>query len=307
MSRSLKDYLVIGLKGIAMGAADVVPGVSGGTIAFISGIYEELLTSISNINLGLFKTLKKEGLKKAWEKLNGNFLLALFIGILTSVFSLANAIKWLLKNEPVLLWAFFFGLVLASILYIGKQVEKWNLTGVVLGVLGVVLGYVITIVPSIGGQEAGYLFLIFSGALASCAMILPGISGSYILLLIGVYPLVMKALSDRDLVLISVIAVGVIIGLTTFSKLLKWLFLNYKNEMLISLTGIMLGSLNKVWPWKKVLTTYIDRHGEAKPLLEKSVLPYNYDGDPQLFYAIALSVLGFSLIILLEKIATKKQ
>ncbi|CAM1374225.1 DUF368 domain-containing protein [Tenacibaculum xiamenense] len=307
MSRSLKDYVVIGLKGVAMGAADVVPGVSGGTIAFISGIYEELLTSISNINLGLLQTLKKEGFKKAWNELNGNFLLALFIGILTSVLSLANAIKWLLKNEPILLWAFFFGLVLASILYIGKQVEKWSKSGLILGILGVALGYIITVVPSIGGQESGYLFLVFSGALASCAMILPGISGSYILLLIGVYPLVMKALSERDLVVISIIAIGVIIGLTTFSKLLKWLFSKYKNEMLISLTGIMLGSLNKVWPWKKVLSTYTDRHGEVKPLLEKSILPSSYEGDPQLLYAVLLAIIGFNLIILLEKIATKKQ
>ncbi len=307
MSRSLKDYIVIGLKGLAMGAADVVPGVSGGTIAFISGIYEELLTSISNVNLGLFQTLRKEGFKKAWNALNGNFLLALFVGILTSVLSLANAIKWLLKNEPILLWAFFFGLVLASILYIGKQVEKWSTPGIILGILGVALGYIITVVPSIGGQESGYLFLVFAGALASCAMILPGISGSYILLLIGVYPLVMKALSDRNLVVISIIAIGVIIGLTTFSKLLKWLFSKYKNEMLIVLTGIMLGSLNKVWPWKKVLSTYTDRHGEVKPLLEKSILPGAYEGDPQLLYAIILSIVGFSLIILLEKIATKKQ
>lgn len=306
MSRTIKDYLIIGLKGMGMGAADVVPGVSGGTIAFISGIYEELLSSISNINLSLFYTLKNEGIKKAWNQLNGNFLVVLFIGILTSIFSLAKAIKWLLEHEPVLLWSFFFGLVLASILYIAKQVEKWSVVGVIIGFLMIGLGYFITVVPSTSGQEASYLFLIFSGAIASCAMILPGISGSYILLLIGVYPMVMMALTNKDIKIISAIVIGVIVGLTTFSKLLKWLFVNYKNEMLISLTGLMLGSLNKVWPWKSVISTYTDRHGVTKPLLEKSILPQNFNGDPQLINALILVIIGFGLILLLEKLAVKK-
>ncbi|WP_435263903.1 DUF368 domain-containing protein [Tenacibaculum sp. nBUS_03] len=306
MSRTIKDYLIIGLKGMGMGAADVVPGVSGGTIAFISGIYEELLSSISNINLSLFYTLKNEGIKKAWNQLNGNFLAVLFIGILTSIFSLAKAIKWLLEHEPVLLWSFFFGLVLASILYIAKQVEKWSVVSVIIGFLMIGFGYFITVVPSTNGQEASYLFLIFSGAIASCAMILPGISGSYILLLIGVYPMVMMALTNKDIKIISAIVIGVIVGLTTFSKLLKWLFVNYKNEMLIALTGLMLGSLNKVWPWKSVISTYTDRHGVTKPLLEKSILPQNFNGDPQLINALILVIIGFGLILLLEKLAVKK-
>lgn len=306
MSRTIKDYLIIGLKGMGMGAADVVPGVSGGTIAFISGIYEELLSSISNINLSLFQTLKKEGLKKAWNQLNGNFLAALFIGILTSIVSLAKAIKWLLEHKPILLWSFFFGLVLASILYIAKQVEKWNVVSIIIGLLMIGFGYFITVVPSTSGQEASYLFLIFSGAIASCAMILPGISGSYILLLIGVYPLVMTALTNKDLKIISAIIIGVIVGLTTFSKLLKWLFANYKNEMLIALTGLMLGSLNKVWPWKSIISTYTDRHGVVKPLLEKSILPQNFNGEPQLINALILAIVGFGLILLLEKLAVKK-
>ncbi|MCD8402589.1 DUF368 domain-containing protein [Tenacibaculum finnmarkense] len=306
MNRTKKDYLVIMLKGIAMGAADVVPGVSGGTIAFISGIYEELLNAISAVNLDLLKTFKKQGLKSAWKQLNGNFLAALFTGIFISIISLAKAIKWLLTNQPILLWAFFFGLVLASIIYIAKQIKQWNFKGISIGVLGVFFGYLITVLPAVNGQEVSYLFLVFSGAIASCAMILPGISGSYILLLIGVYPLVMNALTNRELKTISAIVIGVVIGLTTFSKLLKWLFYNYKNEMLIALTGLMLGSLNKVWPWKTVLTTYTDRHGAVKPLLEKSVLPFSYDGNPELMYASILIIIGFSLILLLEKLAVKK-
>ncbi|MCD8453964.1 DUF368 domain-containing protein [Tenacibaculum finnmarkense genomovar ulcerans] len=306
MNRTKKDYLVIMLKGIAMGAADVVPGVSGGTIAFISGIYEELLNAISAVNLDLLKTFKKQGLKSAWKQLNGNFLAALFTGIFISIISLAKAIKWLLTNQPILLWAFFFGLVLASIIYIAKQIKHWSFKGMSIGVLGVFFGYLITVLPAVNGQEVSYLFLVFSGAIASCAMILPGISGSYILLLIGVYPLVMNALTNRELKTISAIVIGVVIGLTTFSKLLKWLFYNYKNEMLIALTGLMLGSLNKVWPWKTVLTTYTDRHGTVKPLLEKSVLPFSYDGNPELMYASILIIIGFSLILLLEKLAVKK-
>ncbi len=306
MNRTIKDYLLIGLKGVAMGAADVVPGVSGGTIAFISGIYEELLTSISNINLGLFKTLKNDGLKAAWKQVNGNFLAALFIGILISVVSLSKMIKWLLEHKPILLWAFFFGLVLASIIYIIKQVEKWSVISIVIGVVTAILGYLITIIPSVNAQEVSYLFLIFSGAIASCAMILPGISGSYILLLIGIYPLVMTALSNKDVKVISAIIIGVIIGLTTFSKLLKWLFTNYRNQMLIALTGLMIGSLNKVWPWKSVISTYTDRHGVVKPLLEKSILPQNFNGDSQLLFATVLAIIGFGLILLLEKLAVKK-
>ncbi|MGK0447086.1 MAG: putative membrane protein [Polaribacter sp.] len=306
MSRKVKDYIVISLKGMAMGAADVVPGVSGGTIAFISGIYEELLGSISNVNFDLFKTLKNEGFNAAWKQLNGSFLLSLFVGIFISVISLAKTIKWLLENEPVLLWSFFFGLVVASIIYIGKQVENWNVKIIILFILGVLFGYVITVIPPTNVGEVNYLFLIFAGAIASCAMILPGISGSYILLLIGVYPIVMTAITTRDYKIIGAIALGVIVGLLSFSKVLKWLFTNYKNQMLIVLTGIMLGSLNKVWPWKETVSNYLDSHGATKPLLEQSVSPSSFNGDPQLMMAIVLIIVGFSLILIMEKLAVKK-
>ena len=305
MGRNLKEYIVIGLKGMAMGAADVVPGVSGGTIAFISGIYEELLESISNVNFKLLKTLKSEGIKAAWKQVNGSFLLAL--GVFISIISLARTIKWLLENEPVLLWSFFFGLVLASIIYIGKQVENWNAKIIFLFILGISFGYLITVIPSTNVGEINYLFLIFAGAIASCAMILPGISGSYILLLIGVYPIVMTAITNKDYKIIGAIGLGVIVGLLSFSKLLKWLFTNYKNEMLIVLTGIMLGSLNKVWPWKETVSTYLDSHGVTKPLLEQSVSPFSFEGDPKLMMAVVLSVVGFGLILLMEKLAVKKE
>ena len=307
MSRTIKEYIAVGFKGLAMGAADVVPGVSGGTIAFISGIYEELVASISNINFSLLKTLQKEGFKVAWKQLNGSFLAALFIGVLISILSLAKTIKYLLENEPILLWSFFFGLVMASIIFIGRQVEKWNYKLLLLAVFGASFGYTITIVSSTSITEINYLFLVFAGAIASCAMILPGISGSYILLLMGVYPIVMTAITNRDVKIISVIGIGVILGLLFFSKLLKWLFSKYKNEMLVVLTGIMFGSLNKVWPWKITVTTYLNSHGEIKPLLEQSISPFSFDGDPQLILSILLVLTGFFIIIAMERVAKLKK
>jgi putative membrane protein len=307
MSRTIKEYIAVGFKGLAMGAADVVPGVSGGTIAFISGIYEELVASISNINFSLLKTLQKEGFKVAWKQLNGSFLAALFIGVLISILSLAKTIKYLLENEPILLWSFFFGLVMASIIFIGRQVEKWNYKLLLLAVFGASFGYTITIVSSTSITEINYLFLVFAGAIASCAMILPGISGSYILLLMGVYPIVMTAITNRDVKIISAIGVGVVLGLLFFSKLLKWLFSKYKNEMLVVLTGIMFGSLNKVWPWKITVTTYLNSHGEIKPLLEQSISPFSFDGDPQLILSILLVLTGFFIIIAMERVAKLKK
>ncbi len=291
---------------MAMGAADVVPGVSGGTIAFISGIYEELLNAISSININVLKTLKKQGFKAAWQQINGNFLLALFIGIFCSIISLAKAIKWLLATHPVLLWAFFFGLVLASVLYVAKQINKWNFKIVVVILLGAIAGYAITIFPPLVSEEVNYLFLLLAGAIAACAMILPGISGAYILLLLGAYSTVMEAIANKDLKIIASIGVGAVLGLIVFSKGLKWLFSHYKNYTLAALTGIMMGSLNKIWPWKLTVSTYINSHGKEKALLEQSISPFSYDGDAQLLFAIGLALIGFGLIFLMERIAIKK-
>jgi len=306
MKRTIKDYLIIGLKGVAMGAADVVPGVSGGTIAFISGIYEELLGSISNINWSLFKTLKNEGFAKAWNQLNGNFLAALFIGMIISLISLAKVISWLLDNQPVLLWAFFFGLVLASVIYIAKQVTKWSVIGFVLMLLTAFLAYFITTLNPLVSESPSSFFVFLAGAIAICAMILPGISGSFILVLLGAYKTVLTALNNKDILTIVIFMSGCLAGLLSFSKVLKWLFANYKNYTLIALTGFIIGSLNKIWPWKKVLTYRINSHGEEVPFKETSISPFSFDGDPQMVYAILLAIVGFSLILLLEKLAVKK-
>lgn len=307
MSRTLKDYFVIGLKGIAMGAADVVPGVSGGTIAFISGIYEELLGSISNVNINLLKTLKSNGIKAAWKYLNGNFLASLFLGIFISIVSLAKVIKYLLENEPILLWSFFFGLVLASIVFIAKQLTNWNFITFFLMILGALIAYYITTLSPLVSQNSSSLFFFFAGAIAICAMILPGISGAFILVLLGAYQPILTAVNNRDFKIIFTVGLGAIVGILSFSKILKWLFAHYKNYTLAALTGFIIGSLNKIWPWKSTISTYIDSHGETKPLLEKSISPYSFAGDAQLFWAIILAIFGFVLILGLEKLATKKQ
>ncbi len=306
MKRTTKDYVVIGLKGMAMGAADVVPGVSGGTIAFISGIYEELLGSISNINISLFKTLKKEGLAKVWEHLNGNFLASLFMGMIISLVSLAKGISWLLENQPILLWAFFFGLVLASIIYIAKQVTKWNVIAFSLLIGTAFLAYYITTLNPLVSENASPLFMFLAGAIAICAMILPGISGSFILVLLGAYKPFLNAITNRDFKMIAVIGAGLVVGLLTFSKVLKWLFTNHKNYTLVALTGFIIGSLNKIWPWKEVLTYRTNSHGEKVPFKEASISPFSFDGDPQIIYTIILAIVGFGLILLLEKLAVKK-
>jgi putative membrane protein len=304
MGRRVRDYAVIALKGVAMGAADVVPGVSGGTIAFISGIYEELIGSINQISPKLFKTLKDSGLQAAWTQVNGNFLLSLLLGIAVSVVSLAKVIRHLLENQPILIWSFFFGLVLASIIYVGKKISRWYLGTVVLMLLGGVLAYYIT---TLTPQEAEvtYPFVFLSGALAICAMILPGISGSFILLLLGMYKPVLDAIHYRDFGLIAVLMAGAVVGLLSFSKLLKWLFDHYENLTLAVLTGFIIGSLNKIWPWKEVIQSELI-NGKLKVLKEKSVSPFNFEGDAQLGLAILLGLIGVAFILLLERMADKK-
>lgn len=302
-NRNLLQYVFVTLKGMAMGAADVVPGVSGGTIAFISGIYEELITSINNVNISLFKTLKNDGFKAAWAQLNGNFLLALFLGIFISLFSLATLVSWLLENEPVLLWSFFFGLVAASVLFVGKEIENWNSGAIIALLVGAAVAFFITTLPPSGNSDSlPYLF--FSGALAVCAMILPGISGAFILVLLGSYKTILDAVHERNFTLIVVVGAGAIFGLLSFAKLLKWMFNHHKNITLAVLTGFILGSLNKIWPWKRILETQMI--GEKEIIIDENVSPFDYVGDNQLIYALIAAIIGFSLIFILERTASKK-
>ncbi len=303
-NRNLLQYLVVTLKGMAMGAADVVPGVSGGTIAFISGIYEELIFSINQIGQAVVTTLPREGVAAAWKQVNGKFLLALFTGIALSVITLARFISWLLENEPVLLWSFFFGLVVASVIFVGRAISSWRPGTLLMLVLGAAVAYYITQLPPVENTESlPYLFL--SGALAICAMILPGISGAFILVLLGSYKTVLDAVHERNLLTLFTVFMGALFGLLSFARLLKWMFQHYKDLTLALLTGFIIGSLSKIWPWKVVLETRVFDE-KIIPVLEENISPLAYPGDPQLLWAILLAIAGFSLIFMLEKLAAKK-
>ena len=289
-----------------MGAADVVPGVSGGTIAFISGIYEELLNSISSFNLSLFSVLKNEGFKKVWKMVNGRFLLALFIGICISVLSLAKLIENLLENHPILIWSFFFGLVLASIIYIAKQIKIWNIKSYLYLIFGLIFAYYITTLNPVISQNSSPWFLFLAGMIAICAMILPGISGSFILVLLGAYKPILNAINKKDFFSVVIFMAGAILGLLTFSRVLKWLFSKYKNYTLALLIGFIAGSLNKIWPWKETISWRTNSKGIEVPFNTTSVSPLSFDGDSKLLMAGLLAIIGFGLILLLEKLAVKK-
>ena len=301
-----------------MGAADVVPGVSGGTIAFISGIYQELIDSINNVNVSALKTLKKDGLKAAWKQVNGSFLLALLTGIGISILTFSKIITHLLETQPILVWSFFFGLIIASITLIWKEITSWKLVDILFLLIGITVSYYITIARPVSSPDS-YWYLFLSGFIAIIAMILPGISGAFILLLMGSYETVIGTINTfreglttanseiltQALLKLGVFAVGAIIGLKSFSKILHWMFEHHKNTTLTLLVGFMVGSLNKVWPWKEVLETRINSHGEVVPYIDKSILPQNFDGDPKIVMAIVLAILGFVLIFGMEKMASK--
>ncbi len=281
---------------MAMGAADVVPGVSGGTIAFITGIYEELIGSISAIDKESFSLLFKGQIGKLWAKINGNFLLVLFAGIFTSIFSLASVFTYLLEYYEIFTWSFFFGLVSASVWMVGKTIEKWNALGIVAFLIGSVVAYFITEMNAVNGIDAPW-YLVLSGALAVCAMILPGISGSFILLLLGAYSTVLEAVANRDITTIALVGIGAISGLLLFSKGLKFIFERYYNTTIALLSGFLLGSLNKLWPWKEPLETFIKHEGTPKEevvTLSVQNLPPESDWLMALLFALigSFTVLG---------------
>ena len=300
MKRGIKDYGMLMLKGIAMGAADVVPGVSGGTVAFIVGIYEELINSIKSINPTNLKLLFSLRIAEFWKAINANFLLALVSGIAISIFSLAKLITYLLENEPVLVWAFFFGLVLSSTYFVAKTITQWDWKTYLFIVIGTVGAYFITVATPT--ETPNNLFFIFlCGAIAICAMILPGISGSFILVLLGKYFYIMSAVKSLDIVVMLVFICGAFIGITSFSNVLSFLLRRFHNTTIATLAGFMLGSLNKVWPWKETVETYVDSHGHIKPLVEENILP-----NTLLWEGIGLMLFGFILVYVLEKISQKK-
>ena len=306
--RSLRDFGLILLKGMGMGAADVVPGVSGGTIAFITGIYEELINSIKNINYATISTLWKEGIPSFWKAVNGNFLVSLVGGILISVLTLARVLEYLLVNHPVLIWSFFFGLIIGSAIFVARSIEKWNVGTVISLLVGIAVAWVITSITPAETTEA-YWFIFLSGALAICAMILPGISGSFILLLLGKYQFVLGALNEGRISVIAVLLVGALTGIISFSHLLSWLLKKYHHLTIALLSGFMIGSLNKIWPWKETVETYLDSHGMVQPLIQKNIFPGRFTEltgtNSQLLWAVLLALAGFLLIFAFEAISKK--
>ena len=279
--RQTKDYILLTLKGMGMGAADVVPGVSGGTIAFISGIYEELINTLKSIDLNAAKLLFSGKIADFWKAINGSFLAAVFAGIAISVLSLARVLGYLLENHPVLIWSFFFGLILASALLVGRKIKQWGPPVYIATIIGAAIAFYITVAtPATTPTSLWFVFV--SGAIAICAMILPGISGSFILLLLGQYRFILDSISALRADVLAVFLAGCAVGLLSFSRLLSWMFARYHDLTVALLTGFMIGSLNKVWPWKNVLSYRTNSHGEEVPFLEKSVLPGGFEGDPQL-------------------------
>jgi putative membrane protein len=302
------DYILLYLKGIAMGAADVIPGVSGGTVAFISGIYDELLNSIKAIDADAIKLLFRLRIADFWKKINGNFLITLFAGIITSLLSLAKLMTHLLQTQPILIWSFFFGLILVSAPLVLREIKQWTAGAVVSFIIGVVVAYYITVVTPT--ESPNNLFFIFlSGALAICAMILPGISGAFILLLIGKYQYMITALIEFNIPIVLVFVTGCLVGIISFSRLLSWVLNKYHSIAVAVLAGFMIGSLNKVWPWREIKEYATNSKGEQISVFDQSILPGHYfevtGKDPLLLQAILMMALGVFIVILIERIATR--
>lgn len=311
--RSPKQYVFLVLKGMGMGAADVVPGVSGGTIAFITGIYEELIDTINRVNVVTLQVLFKQGIKPFWKALNGNFLVGLFAGIFISIITLAKLITYLLESHPIAIWSFFFGLVLASIPLVAKSVKNWSGSRYFGFAAGAIIAYLITDLPPVEDPEAMW-YLFVSGMIAICAMILPGISGSFILLLLGSYSTVLQAVNDRDILSIGIFGGGCIVGILAFSRFLKWMFGRYHDVTIAILSGFLLGSLNKIWPWKNTLDYFIKHEGEINEekvaLVQENILPNTYETltglDSELAIAIAMALVGVLIIFLMDRFAPKQ-
>lgn len=302
--RSFRDYVLLLLKGMGMGAADVVPGVSGGTIAFISGIYEELINSIKSIDLKVVRMLFTGRLRELSEKINIWFLLSVFGGVAISIFSLARLMKWLLHNHPVMVWSFFFGLILASTLFVLRTIGRFRLKSLLFFIAGVAVAWIITsLTPVTTPEEWWFVFL--SGSIGICAMILPGISGAFILLLMGKYLFIITAVSELNIPVILLFTSGAVIGLILFSNFLSWLLGKFRVQTVALLAGFMIGSLNKVWPWKVATSTAEGLHGEVIILSERNVLPNAYESltsaEPMTVQAILIFFAGVLLLSILER------
>ncbi len=309
------------LKGVAMGIAEIIPGVSGGTIAFITGIYEKLLNSIEAFGPQLITNYKEGGVSTVLDRIDATFLLQLLIGMVCGIFIGLYAVTYLLENYPEPLWGFFMGLIIASSIYMIRSMDKHSIVSIILIALGALVAYLVTSMTPSHGNE-GLLFVFFSGAIAICALILPGVSGSFILLMLGMYTIVIGNLkgliespSSSEMILMSVFALGCLIGLMTFSRLVSWTFIKYKNETTALLIGLMIGSLFKIWPWRiatkilnkdtsEIITSFNSdmlSSDHIKILSESNVLPTAYSGEPHLMLTILSFILGLAIVLVLGK------
>jgi putative membrane protein len=302
--RTVLNYLILSAKGFCMGASDVVPGVSGGTMAFILGIYEELLLSIRSFDIYALKLLLTLKARAFIEYTRWKFLLAVVAGILTAVFSLARGLSWLLENKPVLIWSFFFGLIAGSVFIIIREIRKWDVSAGVCLLTGAAGAYIlVALVPVATPNDPWFLFL--SGAIAICAMILPGISGSFILALLGKYQYVLEAVNKMDFMTLFLIAAGACVGLVSFVRILSWLFLKRHDMTVALLTGLMLGSLRKIWPWKKTLEDITDIDGKLLPIVRVNVLPDGWNMEVTI--AVCLIVAGLFTVLAMAFMAERKK
>ncbi len=299
--RSPKDYLYLVFTGATMGAADVVPGVSGGTMAFIMGVYQELLDAIKSVNAEVVGLLLRLRVREVFDRVPWRFLLALGAGIVSSALLLARAITWLLENQPVLLYSFFFGLVLASIVAIGVHV-RWTGGALATFLLGTAVAWwVVGLVPLNMPHDPLTVFL--SASVAITAMILPGISGSFILLILGQYAHVLEAIKNLDVVTLLPFGVGIVVGIAAFARVLSWLLRHHAQVTITLLVGFMVGSLRKIWPFKETLETMVDRHGDVVPMVQRNVLPVV---EPTTWTALGLCLAGFVLIRLLTRLQPQR-
>ena len=318
----MKSHLLIALRGVAMGMAEVVPGVSGGTIAFITGIYERLINVIKSIGPDLWKGFKEDGLRGVWKTLDGNFLAALLGGMVIGIGVGVFLITYLLETYPLLVWSYFFGLILVSALFVARQVNDWNGRRIMAITIGACVAYYITVaVPAPGNPALYYVF--FSGMIAVSALMLPGISGSFILLLMGMYTFIiptvkeaLKTFGSEELMVLIAFGGGMLVGMIIFSRVLSWTFANYHDTTLSVLTGFLIGSLNKIWPWQQVLSTMEKDSGEEVVVFSQSVMPstfstlennFLYGNDPKLLGCILLMATGFFTVYLAELAASKLQ
>ena len=304
---SLKKASILSLKGLCMGSADVIPGVSGGTIALITGIYEDLILALKSIDANWVKKILNLDLRGALAHVHVRFLLSLFVGIGTAIISLARLMNYLLHHHPVFTWSLFFGLIAASILVVSRRVRNWSGRVGISFVAGTVIAVIIVNLIPIATPDALW-FIFLCGVIAICAMILPGISGAFILLILGKYEFITATLKNpfltQHLMIIVVFCLGCLIGLLSFARLLNYMLKNFHQLTMAFLTGLMVGSMPKIWPWKEILETKMIR-GKTHVIWGSNMMPETI--NTEVLVALGLAILGFIIVLTIERLAREKK